>query len=174
MSFIRKMPAPWLERTGSVTWKAILSLQRVVLILLGMLTAGFIIASVVFRYFLNLPLMWVEELCLYLVFWYYIFGAAYATYGRSHIKGGVLSLVIKNKPRLLGSFHAGATLICLGLSCLLVVWSYYDFTWNLRLDSRTTMLFLPMAWAHLSLTVGFILMGLYFLTELIDSLRGVL
>jgi len=150
-----------------------LNVQRTILIALGILAAALILASIVFRYFLNLPLMWVEELCLYLIFWYYIAGASYATYDRSHIRGGVIDIILKDRPKILSGFHAGASLVCLGLSCLLAVWSYYDFVWNLGLDSRTTKLFLPIAWAHLSLTVGFILMVVYFFSESVDSLRSV-
>jgi len=36
------------------------------------------------------------------------------------------------------------------------------------------MLFLPQAFSYLSIFVGFALMSLYFLAELIESVRGVL
>ena len=98
-------------------------------------------------------------------------GAAYATYDRSHIKGGVVQLFIKNHPRVLVSFQVGVTLLCLGLSGLLTVWGYDNFIWNLEVNSRSTQLFLPLAYAQLSLPVGFILMAVYFLTEFIDSVR---
>ena len=129
---------------------------------------------VICRYFLHIPLMWWEEIILYSVFWFYLAGAAYATYDRSHIKGGIIQIFIKNRPKVLVCFQAGAALLCLGLSGLLTVWGYNNFIWNLEANSRSTQLFLPLAYAQLSLPVGFILMAVYFLAEFIVSVRGLL
>lgn len=115
--------------------------------------------------------MWWEEIVIYTVFWFYLCGAAYATYERSHIKGGVVQLFIKGHPRVLASFHVGVALLCLGLSGLFTVWGYNNFIWNLEIESRSTRLFLPLAYSTLSLPAGFSLMAVYFLTELIDSVR---
>jgi len=162
----------WLKRIAKIIWEVPLSLKRVIIIVYSLFMSAVIVAMVVCRYFLQIPLMWWEEVILYSLFWFYLVGAAYATYDRSHIKGGVVQLFIKNRPRVLASFHAGAALLCLGLSCLLTVWGYTNFIWNLEIDSRSTQLFLPLAYANLSLPVGFILIAVYFLTEFIDSVRN--
>jgi len=161
----------WLKRIAKIIWEVPLSLKRVIIIVYSLFMSAVIVVMVVCRYFLQIPLMWWEEVILYSLFWFYIVGAAYATYDRSHIKGGVVQLLIKNRPRVLASFQVGVALLCLGLSCLLTVWGYADFIWNLETDSRSTQLFLPLAYANLSLPVGFILMAVYFLTEFIDSVR---
>jgi len=161
----------WLKRIAKIIWEVPLSLKRVIIIVYSLFVAAVIVVMVVCRYFLHVPLMWWEEVVLYSVFWFYLMGAAYATYDRSHIKGGVVQLFIKNHPRVLASFQAGVTLLCLGLSGLLTVWGYDNFIWNLEVNSRSTQLFLPLAYAQLSLPVGFILMAVYFLTEFIDSVR---
>ncbi len=161
----------WLKRIAKIIWEAPLSLKRAFIITYSLFMSVVIVTMVICRYFLHIPLMWWEEVILYSLFWFYILGAAYATYDRSHIKGGVVELLIKNRPRVLMGFQAGVALFCIGLSCLLAVWGYTDFTWNLEANSRTTQLFLPLAYSTLSLPVGFSLMAVYFLAEFIDSVR---
>ena len=162
----------WLKRIARVIWEVPLSLKRTIIIVYSLFMSVVIVAMVVCRYFLQIPLMWWEEIILYSLFWFYLVGAAYATYDRSHIKGGVVQLFIKNRPRVLASFHAGAAFLCMGLSGLCTAWGYNNFIWNLEIDSRSTQLFLPLAYSTLSLPVGFILMAMYFLTEFIGSVRG--
>jgi len=168
----RKKWAVWLERTGKALWRAPLGLQRVVMVVFGLWLSGLIVASVIFRYFLEMPLMWVEELAMYFVFWFYLFGAAHATHERSHIKGGGLLAAFKKYPRFLGCFQAGIISISFGLSCLASVWSYGMFSWTLRVGPTTPFLLLPQAYAQLALLAAFPLMSVYFLIELIDSVRG--
>ena len=90
MLSIRKAAIVWLKRSAKVAWEVPLSLERVTIIVLSLSVGALIVAMVVFRYFLEIPLMWVEEIVLYIIFWCYILGAAYATYERTHIKGGVV------------------------------------------------------------------------------------
>ena len=164
----------WLKKIIKIIWGTPLTLQRITLIVFSLFVITLIVAEVIFRYFLEIPLMWFEEIILYSVFWFYIAGAAYATYDRSHIKGGIIQIFIKNNHRVLACFQSGVALLCLGLTSLLTVWSYNNFIWNLEMDSRSTQLFLPLAYAQLSLPVGFILMAVYFLSEFIVSIRGLL
>jgi len=164
----------WLKKITKIIWGTPLTLQRVIIILYSLFVSSVIVVMVICRYFLHIPLMWWEEIVLYTVFWFYLAGAAYATYDRSHIKGGVIQIFIKNHPGVLASIQAGVALLCLGLSSLLTVWGYNNFIWNLEANSRSTQLFLPLAYAQLSLPVGFILMAVYFLAEFIMSVRGLL
>lgn len=173
MFFInKKMALLWLKRTARVIWKGLLWLQRVSLVVLALFTGGLITAEVVFRYFLEIPGLWVEELCTYVILWLYLLGASYATYERSYIRAGIMQMFFKDNPKVLSGFQVGAAFISLGVSCLLAIWSYNNFIWVLTVDPRTVVLFLPLAYARLGLVCGFTLMALYFLAELIDSVRG--
>lgn len=165
----------WLERTGRVIWEALLSLQRVTLVVLSLYLTILILIGVVIRYFLRIPFVGgaAEELAIYFIFWFYFLGAAYSTYNRTYIKGGIVEVLFK-KPRHQGYFQVGSALICLAISGLFTVWGYQEFLWNLKVNKITMMLFLPEAFSYLSIFVGFGLMSLYFLTELIESVRGVL
>jgi len=164
----------WLKRTGRVIWEALLGLQRASLVVLSIYLTILVLVQVVIRYFLQIPFVGgqVEELTLYVIFWFYFLGAVYSTYNRTYIKGGVIEALFK-KPRVQGYFHVGTAAIPLAISCLFAVWGYQEFLWNLEVNKRTIMLFLPQAFSYLSIFVGFALMSLYFLTGLIESVRGV-
>lgn len=127
--------------------------------------------SVAVRYYVHEPILWVEELIVFVVFWFYFTGAAYATYKRRHIVSGVLYLFFKNKPRILDSFHILAALICIGLCGLFTYLSYSLFTYSLKVDPKTIHLMLRTSYARLALLFTFPLMGFYFFIELIGSIR---
>ena len=163
-----------LKRTGRVIWEALLGLQRTTLVVLSISLTILVLAQVVIRYFLEIPFVGgqVEELTLYALFWFYFLGATYSTYKRTYIKGGVVEALFKNRAQ--GYFNVGNAVIPLAISCLFAVWGYQEFLWNLEVNKRTIMLALPQAFSYVSIFVGFALMSLYFLTELIESVRGVL
>lgn len=156
----------------SQLWKVAIRLQQAILVGLCLYFVILVVAEVLFRYFLKMPLMFVEELCVYSIFWLYLLGAAYGTYDRSHIKGELIQTFFKS-PRIIGGFKIGVTFVCLGLSFLMSIWGYQSFMWDLHAHGETQMLFLPLAYARLSIFVGFVFMTIYFLAELIDSFRAV-
>lgn len=164
-----------LKRTGRVIWEALLGLQRVALVALSIYLTLLVVFQVVNRYFLKILFVggYAEELCLYFIFWFYFLGAVYSTYNRSYIKGGMVEVLFK-KPMIQGYFQVGAAAIPLAISGLFAVWGYEEFLWNLGVNKITMMLFLPEAFSYLSIFVGFALMSLYFLSELIESVRGIL
>lgn len=157
----------------SQPWKMIIRLQQAILVGLSLYFVILVVAEVLFRYFLKMPLMFVEELCVYSIFWLYLLGAAYGTYDRSHIKGELVQMFFKSS-RVVGGFKVGVTFICLVLSVLMSIWGYQSFMWDLHAHGETQMLFLPLAYARLSIFVGFAFMTIYFLAELIDSFRVVM
>jgi len=147
-------------------------LVRWILIGLGLVITMLTFTVIIWRYFLQVPLMWGEEVILYILPWFYVTGAVYATYDRSHIKGEMVHLLFQNHPRVLATFRAAAAFLCAGLSGLFSVWAYTNFTWQLGAHSRTTYLSLPLAYSHLALFLGFALMVVYFLFESIGTVRG--
>ena len=155
----------WLFKVG--LWDGLLNIQRIVVVSIIAIVFVLVVAEVMFRYFLKLPLMFVEELVMYGVFWLYMLGAAYAAYERTHIKGEVISVFFK-QPGAVCGFKIGAAFVSFGLSCLMSYWSLGTFLWDIKMGVTTIMLFLPVGYSHLSLFVGFSLMAVYFLTELIS------
>ncbi len=136
---------------------------------MGFILTCLIVTEVIFRYFLQLPQLWVEEVILYVVLWYYLLGAALATHDRSHIVGGVIHLLVR--PRIMSRFRLGTDFVSFALSCLFAYWSYHVFLWNLGKDPRTIQLNFPDAYAYLALFAGFAFISLYFLAVLINEAR---
>lgn len=170
--FIAHENINWLKRAGRMIWDGLLLPQRIALVVLSLYTSGLIVAEVIFRYFLHLSLLWVEELTLYVVFWFYLMGATLCTHERTHIKGGAVHLILRNRPKAHGVFRIGGAVLSLGLSSLFIFWGYEAFAYTLGVGRTTVHLYLPAAYAQLSLVPGFALMALYFLSESIDLIRG--
>jgi TRAP-type C4-dicarboxylate transport system permease small subunit len=152
-------------------WNGLLTLQRVAVAVLGIYVTVMIVLEVVFRYFLNVSIMWVEELTLYLVFWLYFIGASLCTYDRSHIKGGAIQLILRNRPRALLDIEISMVFLSFGLCVLFSVWGFQTFLYSFEVHRRTVQLNLPYAYARLSLVPGFGLMALYFFSEGLDLIK---
>ena len=163
-----------LKRVTRILWEAPLSLQRVIMITLALVLSILVLAQVLTRYFVHEPILWVEELALFLVFWFYLTGAVYATYRRRHIVGGIMHMFFKDKPRFLISFHVFASAVSLGLCGLFVYLSYDLFLYSLEVDPRTIHLFLPLAYARLALLFTYPLMTFYFLLQFLGSVRDLI
>ncbi len=163
-----------MQKVARIIWEAPLNLQRVVMVFLALYLSFMVVFEVAVRYYVRQPILWVEELIIFVVFWFYFTGAVYATHKRTHIVGGVLHLFFKNKPRVLGSFKTLASLVSLGLCCLFTYLSYELFIYSLKVDPKTIHLMLHTSYARLAMLITFPLMGFYFLIELIGNFRGVL
>jgi len=123
------------------------------------------------RYVFHVPMLWVEEIAVTPAFWFYMTGAAYAVYERSHIRVDIVEIAIHSpKRRLIIRFIS--SLITLGLAMLFVWWGYHFFVWDLQMKMETATLRYPMIYGRMSIFFGAgILGGLYFWVETIDLAR---
>ena len=163
----------WLKTTIRKVWDVPLTLQRSLLALGCLYTTFLIFFEAIDRYFLHLSLLWVEELTVYFVFWFYLMGAALVTHERTHIKGGAIHMLLRNRPMLLDGFRLGVTVLSLGLCCLFTVWAFGTFDYSMGSGRITVHTHLTYAYSQLSLIPGFILMAVYFLAEAVDITRGI-
>ena len=163
---------PWIMTAARISWNVPLTLQRLILAFGCIYTTTLIFIEAVDRYFLHLSLLWVEELTVYFVFWFYLMGAALVTHERTHIKGGAIQMILKNRQKILKSVYLGVTILSLGLCCLFTVWAYGTLEFSLGSGRITVHTRIPYAYSQLSLIPGFVLMGIYFLAEALDILRG--
>ena len=60
-----------------------------------------IFAQVWMRYIFHVPMLWVEEIAITPAFWFYMMGAAYAVYERTHIRVDIVEIAIHNPKRRL-------------------------------------------------------------------------
>lgn len=171
-SLTEKRPVFWWQRTAKLIYEAPLSLSKALMVGLSLFTTSMIVAEVMFRHFVKSPQLWVEELTVWVVMWFYFAGGIYATYKRRHIECGAVHMIFKNKPKALTGFRIAAVLISLALSGLMVLLAYNQFTYSLQVNPKTIHLLLPWAYSRLALLVGFALMIVYFIVELVALIRG--
>ena len=124
-------------------------------ILVALVTVTF--AQVVFRYLLQAPLAWSEELARFLLMWLASLSAAYAFKTRSHF--ALRFVVDRFNPAVQ---RAIATLVTFAMAVFLVVFAYQSlwFTWEVR-DMSAAATQISMAVPYSSAFVGSVLM-LYF------------
>ena len=123
------------------------------------------------RYVFHVPMLWVEEIAVTPAFWFYMMGAAYAVYERSHITVDIVRVMVRSpKRRLIIRFISA--LITLGLAMLFVYWGYHFFVWDLQMNMETATLRYPMIYGRCSIFFAAgILGGFYFWVETIDLAR---
>lgn len=141
------------------TWYAFIS----ILILLGL-----IIAQVILRYFLHMPLFGIEEMEIYPILWIYAFGGVIASFDKRHIECGVAGVIVKNETviKYIERVKCFATLL---LAIGAVYWMYPHFTYIFKVTKTTTTMGLPTRFCDGSIMVGLVLMLVIAIRDLIQS-----
>ena len=143
-----------------VTW----GVERL-LILLSMLIASVVFLQVVFRYVLQQPLYWSEELPRYLLIWMSFLAAALAQKNEAHIN---ITLAVTPLPTVVQrGIRLFANLVILGFLGVLV----YSGSLVTRITAahRSTALQIPMAVVYAALPVGAALMMLYLVLQIVQD-----
>lgn len=112
------------------------------------------------RYVLKSSLMGIEELMLFPIIWLYILGGANASYEKSHIECGILTLYIK-KERSKLIFDAIKRTLCIIILAWICYWGFYFFSYSLKTWKLADITYAPLFFANIALTVGFVLMFIY-------------
>jgi TRAP-type C4-dicarboxylate transport system permease small subunit len=116
-----------------------------------------VFGQVIFRYVLNEPSPWTEELARYLFIWIALIGAAYGVKGQSHFG---FELIVRKMPPALQRFEHVFVHACMGI--LVFVLTFYGMK-MLRVVSfqMTPALQIPMRYVYLSLPVSGFLMSFH-------------
>jgi TRAP-type C4-dicarboxylate transport system permease small subunit len=105
-------------------------LQRIAqIVLVAMMAAMFVtfIAQVAFRYLLNLPLAWTEELSTLLWMWGILFGASFVMRNRDDIRFDLLYNLMPPAARRWMTVCASTAIVLVLLASLPGAWSYISF-----------------------------------------------
>ena len=142
---------------------------------LVMTAVGFI--QVIWRYFLQLPLSWSEELVRYLFVWITFLGAGVATAQNLHIEIDVLSTILAKKPPKRRE-RIDRTFRIISAFLLLIFLGYYaylagDFLWKIHhLKQTSTAMEVNMLWPMSAILVGGLLMLFHYLARIIRDLKA--
>jgi TRAP-type C4-dicarboxylate transport system permease small subunit len=110
---------------SSGTWLRRRSENIAVLLLATMFVA--LIVQVFFRYFINMPMGWTDELSLIMWTWLVLFGAAFVVRERDEIRFELLHASVPAKIRRGMTFIAAASLVALFTAALPAVIDYVTF-----------------------------------------------
>jgi TRAP-type transport system small permease protein len=152
--------------------RALKLLDRTLFVMIGMILAAMVIdvtIQIVFRYIVQDPPTWTEELARYLFAWE-IFLATALAFGRgSHIVVDIVTMAVPKAVRR--PMQILSSLLVLAFLLLLV--RYGIAMVEMTSNTQSVALALNMGFVYASLPTGAAISALYVLARLVDVLRGV-
>lgn len=158
-----------MRKIGLMIWNGLIYLQRLFMVIAGVVITVLVFIEVILRYVLGSPLFGIEELICLIAMWLYFIGASYGAYERSHIKADLVYLWFKS-PKSNALIKTVSSLITFILSVIMLTWTYPYFVWGLVKGETSQALLLPMVLSQSAIFISAILMSLYFFIELLEYL----
>jgi TRAP-type C4-dicarboxylate transport system permease small subunit len=139
-------------------------------ILVLMMAAMFVtfIAQVVFRYLINLPLAWTDELCNTLWLWGILWGAAFVMRSNEDIRFDMLYNSMSPKTKRISTMLASGSLVLILLVSLPASWSYVQF---MKVEKSASLL-IPMNWVYSIYVIFLVAMALRHARIVWDAWHG--
>jgi TRAP-type C4-dicarboxylate transport system permease small subunit len=131
----------------------VVTVPRVIVGLAIFVSIGLNFANIVGRYAFNAPIIWAEEVMIFLMVWSVFIGAVLVTWEGRHIKMDLISAVLPSPLREIVHFVAALTFVA--VCAFVVVQSWTVTSMMIRLEHRSVAAELPMAIPHLALLLGF-------------------
>ncbi|MGE0746951.1 MAG: TRAP transporter small permease [Rhodospirillales bacterium] len=121
-------------------------------------------ANVVGRYLFLSPIIWAEEILIYIMVWCVFIGVALVSWDARHLKMDLLlSKLGPRARRVLNIFIAATTIAVL---CIVIPQSWTVVSMMQRLDQRSVVSEIPMTIPHFAVLFGFVLMLLALLVRI--------
>lgn len=147
------------------------ALIRLLLVIVSISLGLLMFSQVVMRYGIESPFLGIEELAPMLALWVYFLGMVHATRQREHITGGVLTLMTKN-PYVIDGVRIFGTILCLVLTAVFGYYAYKSAMFNFDLGRKSLYLRWPKSIWDFSMVTGFVLVGFYYVLQLIAEIRA--
>lgn len=100
--------------------------ENILAAMLAMMFAAFIL-QIIFRYLLNLPIGWTNEISVILWIWIVLFGASFVVREEEEIRFDLIYSSIRPRTRRIMTLISGIALIALYAISFPAVWSYVTF-----------------------------------------------
>ncbi|MBA6326882.1 TRAP transporter small permease [Colwellia sp. MB02u-6] len=143
---------------------------RGAMVFTGLGLAVLMFTQVIMRYVLESPFAGIEEAAILLAVWVSFLGMGYATKKRSHIHGGIVSLIVYDAFKI-QMLRFIVSVICLITAC---IFGYFSAKYGLFVIEKERMsLYLqwPKGLWTASMVFGFLLMSVYFLLQTLKDFR---
>ncbi|WNS76651.1 TRAP transporter small permease [Bacillus sp. DTU_2020_1000418_1_SI_GHA_SEK_038] len=153
----------------SFVWSALVKFLRFGLIVSNILVTLITFAAVVARA-LDFNLLGYEEILIICAFWLYMFGSAYGSYEKSHIKADIIVIMMKESfLKDLISLIRDTLSVCLGI--VFFLWAIQLFQWNLDNGQLTTVWRIPVIVGQSSLLFGLGVGTFFHIVYLYDGIK---
>lgn len=139
------------------------------MILIGILIN---IANVIGRYVFLEPIIWAEEIMIYIMVWTVFIGAILVSYEGQHLKMDVFSIMLPSPYKEIINFVATASVL---LVCIYVIpnnWVVVELMWNN--DQRSVVAEVPMVIPHFALLFGFVMIFVAIVVRFRSHITGTL
>ncbi len=152
-------------------WKGLIWVERTFLWVISILIVLVITATVIMRYILKTDLYGMEELLILLAMWLYFVGGSYGSYENSHITADILSAFVKNE-KIIKAVKLFIAIVSFVVALFFTRWAFTYWKLVMRLGGRTSGLHYPLWMPRLALIVGFVLIDIFSLYNLVCLLIG--
>lgn len=151
-------------------WKILIRLQQGILIACSIVVVLIMCTEVLMRYVFHTDLYGIEEIVVIIAFWLYFIGSAYGSYDKSHVKADLISRILSENKRQVLNIVINLVMTC--LCFLFTYWSVEFIRYSIIEMPRTLAWGIPLAVAHSSVFLGYLLMtfycSVYFVKEILS------
>lgn len=119
-----------------------------------------VVAQIILRYVLKLPLLGIEEIMMYPIIWLFMIGGASASLRDEHIECGMLESFVSNS-KVLSVFKTFKYFSSFAISGVLSFYTFQMAKYSLKLWKTSGTLYIPMFYAEVAMFVGMLLMFVY-------------
>jgi len=127
-------------------------------------------ANIIGRYILLAPIIWAEEIMIYIMVWCVFIGAILVTFEGRHIKMDLLSTMFPSPWKEI--VNTITVISFIGACAFTVMQDWTVTSMMVRLDQRSVVAEIPMSVPHSALLFGFAAMALAIIIRLQFHIRG--
>lgn len=135
---------------------ALMAVPRLVIGGLILFSIGLNFANVIGRYVFLSPIIWAEEVMIFIMIWCVFMGAVLVSWDDRHLRMDLLSQRLTRPWKEL--VNGLVVLFSLGVFALIIVQSWEAIALFARLGQRSTTAGIPMVIPHAAVLIGFVLM----------------
>ncbi len=145
-------------RKGDVpvpVWHAIVTVPRIIIgvVILAGIAINF--ANVIGRYVFLEPIIWAEEIMIYIMVWTVFIGSVLVSFEGQHLKMDFFSIMLPSPWKEIINFVATVSVLAICVFVIPQSWEVVELMWDN--DQRSVVAEIPMVIPHFALLLGFVL-----------------
>jgi TRAP-type C4-dicarboxylate transport system permease small subunit len=150
----------------------IVTLPRLIIGVMILVGIAINFGNVIGRYAFLSPIIWAEEIMIYIMVWTVFVGSILVSYEGQHLKMDFFSIMLPSPYKEIINFIATVAILAV---CLFVIpnnWTVVDLMWTN--DQRSVVAELPMVIPHFALLLGFVMIFIAVAVRFRSHVKGTL